>query len=377
MGGQAGAMHRFGMMWGAAALMVGVVVLAGVAGAAAGRDDGGSGWRFVKKDSSLWPSGRLVVFDRDSAWAFGADIGWRDDRADPTAFRWDGRRWRRSEIPAGHAVITAAGGVSAADLWVGTSAGRLLHWDGRAWTIVKRLAGMQITDVQAIGPDDVWVFATGGPGSGGVAWHRTAGGWTRTAMPFDFVNADAVASDDIWAVGMVGETPRPVVGHYDGRAWRIVPTGLRQESGHAYSGITATRQGIWITDSVNGFTEVPRSGRAGPVELTPHIDSVLLHRDEQGRWSSERLLDKAGRWRDGVAPVPDGKGGVWLLGSTDVNGYDSALVHRSADGRLTRTPVTPTAELTSLARIPGTDRLLATGTVHGGFRARSGVLSSG
>ncbi|MFI7617306.1 hypothetical protein ACIBP6_39395 [Nonomuraea terrae] len=62
----------------------------------------------------------------------------------------------------------------------------------------------------------------------------------------------------------------------------------------------------------------------------------------------------------GVPPVPDGRGGHWFLGSTDLNGSDSALAHRDLYGHWTRVPAG--GELTSLSAVPG-GPLLATGRI--------------
>ncbi|WP_345567258.1 hypothetical protein [Nonomuraea rosea] len=89
------------------------------------------------------------------------------------------------------------------------------------------------------------------------------------------------------------------------------------------------------------------------------MSSFLLSQTDSG-WRSEDTSAKAGRMGRDLPPVPDSRGGHWFLGSTDVNGSDSALAHRDPSGRWTKVPVG--GELTSLSAVPG-GPLLATGVI--------------
>src|SRR5205823_5892367 len=75
----------------------------------------------------------------------------------------------------------------------------------------------------------------------------------------------------------------------------------------------------------------------------------ILTRYDGRTWSTSTISMQGGLLRDGADPIPDGHGGIWLLGSTDVNGDDSALVHCSATGRWTRVPTRPATEFLHLA----------------------------
>ncbi|MGR6917944.1 hypothetical protein ACU635_27195 [[Actinomadura] parvosata] len=106
------------------------------------------------------------------------------------------------------------------------------------------------------------------------------------------------------------------------------------------SAVTADPSGVVITGEI---------GRS----------SFLLFQTGAG-WHREDTSAKAGRMIRDLPPVPGGRGGHWFLGSTDVNGSDSALAHRDASGRWTKVPAG--GELTSLSAVPGGPPL-ATGVI--------------
>ncbi|MFC4909504.1 hypothetical protein [Actinomadura gamaensis] len=353
-------------IWCAASAAAALVTAAGpaVAGpAAAGPAGAASGaitWRPVLNAPSMRFFGHLAVVDRDSAWAFGG-VTVAGGTVAPTAFRWERGRWQRVAFPAPRGgPVNGVAVASAKDVWAGTggspsSPALVMRWNGGRWDVAKRLPRSAfVTDVEAAGPGDVWTFTSTAAGRTSVAWRHTSRGWSKAVLPFNVLQASARSPRDMWAIGFAtgtgGFSSRPILAHYDGRTWRTVP--LPEPAGpdelHALMGVTADARGVWITDSVNGVRR-------------PVTDSVLLHLDPKGRWHTERLWSKVGRWGEDVPPVPDGKGGLWFLGSTDVNGYESALVHRSSTGSWTRSKISPVAELRTLARLPGTTRLLAAG----------------
>ncbi|WP_093168642.1 hypothetical protein [Sinosporangium album] len=298
---------------------------------------------------------RIVPLGERDIWAFGTRK-FREFTLGATAFHWDGEKWRKNDPPSEVGTsVAVAGASSPTNVWVvggGDDPTRgVARWDGGAWVTMSRVPTRSVEDIEVLGEDDVWLF-------GSETWHYTRGGWSRVEMPMSVYRAAAASADDIWVAGSHRhDQRRQLVGHYDGDTWRIVPLGdrlLPDASFHTTMvGVAADGPDVWIT--VNA---VP--GRPGPT--TP----ILLRRTE-GRWSSEAVTRVAGHWRETADPVPDGRGGVWFLGTTDVNGYDSALAHRSAVGAWTLAPVSPSAggaEFNTLTAIPGTSRLLATGHIE-------------
>ncbi|WP_188195167.1 hypothetical protein [Nonomuraea sp. SYSU D8015] len=338
-----------------------VAVLAGAGMLAAGLltampsgSAGNSAWRLVHQASSLAFSDDLVALGERDVWAFGSrQIGYW--RFGATAYHWDGERWADTGLPTrpGGSFMTA-GASSPTNVWAVTSGDEtgmeVLRWDGRAWTPQPRPPVSSAQDLIVLGEDDVWLF-------GEQSWHRTASGWADAHVPMVVSSASARSATDIWAVGWDrAEGGTPLVGHYDGRAWRLVPLGeaLPPSPTRRYSlaSVAAGASGVVITANVLDDT-------------TQTTKPILLHRTEDG-WRTEAVTEVTGPWRETSAPIPDGRGGHWFLGSTDVNGYDSALAHRSAGGAWTVTPVSPipgTAEFVTLASVPGTSRFLATGQI--------------
>lgn len=289
------------------------------------------GWRVEKTASSLTYGAELVVPSATSAWAFGHDgpdqtVQW------PAAYRWDGRTWRKAALPGGRiGGITATDATGAANVWAVTETGTVLRWNGTAWSRTVHAAPPQPTALVTTGPADVWVFGMNSTGNRHYDGHR----WTTVATPFSVFAADARSATDIWAAGR-RPGGAPVIGHYDGTRWRIVPvkTPLGPQDQGGYDRLTIDGRNVWITGTRSSWT-------------AHRTCSILTHYD--GRTWSTTTITQAGLLRDGVAPVPDGRGGIWLLGSTDVNGYDSALVHRDVTGRWTRLRIRPATELLGLA----------------------------
>jgi hypothetical protein len=99
-----------------------------------------------------------------------------------------------------------------------------------------------LRDVSVVTPTDVWaVGAWIDRGSHTLAAHWDGSGWTTVPTPdapnkqhsYGLSAVDAVASDDVWAVGedVAADNPGdvgPLLLHYDGTAWRewLAPSGV-------------------------------------------------------------------------------------------------------------------------------------------------------
>jgi hypothetical protein len=128
--------------------------------------------------------------------------------------------------------LLLAGSTSAA----GSSAtGPLVeHWNGSSWTETATPVTEWLEAVAAASPDDVWTFGYSGahaPAAGhwdGSAWQRVPLPRPKGAQAVELVGAAAPAADDVWAVGSweAASAPllRPLVEHWDGSSWKIVPT---------------------------------------------------------------------------------------------------------------------------------------------------------
>jgi hypothetical protein len=278
----------------------------------------------------------VVAASRDAAWAFGA----RNPSGEtlvPVAARWNGTTWRNSPLPSGlTSEIVAASTDSASDAWAVTNlGGDILHWNGTAWAVAKRLTGEgQLTGVTALSPTDIWVFGGGGAIGGLGTWHYDGSTWTeQTGGALGIDHASALSPADIWAIG--GKTsPQTTIVHYNGTTWTdVTASGL---AGLSFSDIVALPQ-----DSVWLLTHSP----------TARLGGSLVH-FAGGKVTRFRIP-----WAiDPGRLAPDGRGGFWLSASSNRRSY---AVHWSASGKWSRVPV----NAAGLALIPGTTSLWAAGAV--------------
>jgi hypothetical protein len=168
----------------------------------------------------------------DDAWAVGSTPH------GTLITHWDGAAWRVvHDGGLGHGSESFLYGVSVVapdDVWVAGTEVRsytsiVKHWDGSTWQLVPVPVHAFLMDVAATGPKDVWVVGEV-PFQGWQFLHWD--GQTWTTFPADEPHADAIesldalASDDVWAVGLVDHDgdPGTLVEHWDGASWTVVPT---------------------------------------------------------------------------------------------------------------------------------------------------------
>ncbi|MGR6999143.1 hypothetical protein ACU686_14985 [Yinghuangia aomiensis] len=107
--------------------------------------------------------------------------------------------------------------------------------------------GGGLLGITALAPNDVWAVGwtqvldesipdpDGGPTTivdhhEGLVQHWDGRAWNRVTVPQPFASwalsgVSASGPDDIWAVGNgYGDDDTPVVMHYDGRSWTVLPT---------------------------------------------------------------------------------------------------------------------------------------------------------
>jgi hypothetical protein len=281
----------------------------------------------------------VVAPGKSDAWAFGGTAlsGGTAPSGRPVAERWNGRAWRASPLPAGlHDTINAASAASATDIWAVTHfGGYVLHWNGTRWSLAKRLAGGgQLTGVTAVSADDVWVFGGGGSTGGLGTWHFNGRAWQQwKGNASGLENASALSGSNIWALGGT-LTPFSTIMHFNGRSWRpVTATAL---SGLSFRDIRAFgRNDIWACGT--GASDFP----------------WLVHFNG-ARWT--RIMFP---WRvDPSRIAADGRGGLWVTALGPTN--QPFVVHRTATGRWSRTPIS--TFLFGLALIPGTASLWGVGS---------------
>ncbi|MEU6084367.1 hypothetical protein [Streptomyces sp. NPDC047108] len=322
-------------------------------------------------DDDIWVVGNATdatdATDRDGDGDDSADDGFllHDDgtgwerRPMPESFGRSVHEARFDAVDSGGVLLTA----SARDL----GAPRMAHWNGTRWTPVPRLPDdPRIADVRAFAPDDIWVL-----GGGTRAYHWDGARWTALDLPVTAGALDGVAPDDVWAVGSRDRDPggdpegryaQPAAAHWDGRAWKSVPT-----PGYRY-GVPAPEQTAYLTEVVAlGDDDVRAYG-----ELTSVSEDDEPDPPEQGirlRWNGTgwtKLPNAEGACAERGRAVRDGDRGSVL----------GAKWYRSADGDCEGIAqpelpsgggISPDARqslrLHAITAVPGTDTVLGVGSV--------------
>jgi hypothetical protein len=116
------------------------------------------------------------------------------------------------------------------------------RWDGKAWTVVESpmfAEGGDLQGVDVISAKNAWAVGSRGDPSGvfktvierwdGDAWRLVPSPNAGLGLPPNGSLAAvlALSKEDVWAVGSsltCAEIPQPLIEHWDGRQWRVVPS---------------------------------------------------------------------------------------------------------------------------------------------------------
>jgi Tol biopolymer transport system component len=210
------------------------------------------------------------------AWAVGV---WGEESSDTLIEHWDGSKWTvvsSPQLPLWSGEFDGVAAVSANDVWaVGATGGDpasfyahpntlVEHWDGSSWSVVPSPSPPPDTDntygtylraVSASGPNDIW--AVGGVGSTlqPLIEHWDGTSWSVVPNPqvgtqASLLGVAAIASDDAWAIGRYsdGSASHTVFEHWDGSSWSVV---LGPDPGWPYfARVTAVSSGdVWAAGS--------------------------------------------------------------------------------------------------------------------------------
>jgi hypothetical protein len=315
-------------------ILLATVLVSPAAVSMAGVAAPGGGWTVVPSPNPSDEGNYLTALAPVSAndvWAVGTS--WYRPNSVPGTLteHWDGSAW--SVVPSpngtpGYNELYGAAAVSSSDVWAvgyhnianyGSEKTMALHWDGTQWSIVPtRNIGPNanmLRAVSAVASNDVWAVGLGASTSNEVGRplieHWDGARWTLVRSPrvgrgFGILNGlAALSADDVWAVGThQGST---LIEHWDGTAWAVVPSpeGARAES-ELYAVSAAGPDDVWaVGDSYDN--------RGG--------DTLVEHWDGT-QWTVVPSLDGPQPNTALYGVLALGSGNVWAVGST----YDPVLV---------------------------------------------------
>jgi hypothetical protein len=179
---------------------------------------------------------------------------------------WNGNNWSvvASPNPTGktYVVLNGVAAISASDIWAVGHSGDpssiplqtlTEHWNGTSWSIIPSPSpgtynGNVLNAVDAIAANDVWAvgwYQSGSTGQegGALTMHWDATQWTVVPNPsrWTLYGVTAIASNDVWAVG------EQSILHWDGTSWSSVsfplPPGDSYQILKAISAVSAND--IW------------------------------------------------------------------------------------------------------------------------------------
>lgn len=316
-----------------------------------------SGWHVVYRFAPGGYAGYTeIAVSGSHAWAVGSGRSVAADGLPAAAYYANGK-WSVSPLPRTQYGIGAIDTVSSDgldDAWAAAPGG-VLHWHKGKWRFVRRWRfgdggppGPLMTGINALSPDNVWVFSPTNYGIG--SWHLHGRTWTRlTGAGREIYAASALSATDMWAIGGPGNGS---ILHYVRGTWRYV-SGPAQK-GLAFGAIFASSPtSVWVTASPAGKTALQLlhlQGTRWTAYPMPWSLPLTAFQPPQVAWGSVS---------------PDGRGGFWITAAPTEAGQHW-LLHFSSSGKWSRF-ATGLASIRNTVRIPGTAELWGAGWVpqHG------------
>lgn len=132
------------------------------------------------------------------------------------------------------------------------------HWNGAEWEVTHGVAprsGSELRAVTAISPTNLW--AVGSRASVPLAEHYHGKSWSPVVVPTpnrkgsgaELIAVSATSAKDVWAVGSIGPHTHTLIEHFNGTAWKVVPSP--RVVGYKLMSIAAlTRRNAWAVGSL-------------------------------------------------------------------------------------------------------------------------------
>jgi hypothetical protein len=166
--------------------------------------------------------------------------------------------------------LEAVSAVSSDDIWaVGTRTPRgflskdtfVQHWDGTRWRRVfsgQHHARCDLRSIQALAADDIWAVGTRVSHAVDVftlTEHWNGSSWRRVPSPNrsgslardELFAVSGTATDDVWAVGFYNQpvSHRPLVEHWDGSTWVTVDAPQKSSYDELYGVAAVSSDDAW------------------------------------------------------------------------------------------------------------------------------------
>jgi hypothetical protein len=307
----------------------------------------------------------LTAVGRNDAWAFGQTASGR-----AIAVHWDGSTWTGSRIPGAFAPPGFISATGPDNIWAGGSecmsgpagtsvtATYVARYNGRTWTTRKwTTAAFCEAALVTTGPENGWLLGND------RALHFTGKLWRKISLPDlgQVIAATAVSASDIWTFSARFNSlhlsrSKAFFTHYDGHAWGRVSLPHIKLPRHAYiypyAVAAASARSIWASATI-----YPAAAH-----------SFLLHFTGK-KW---QIIPLPGKPAQLLQVAPDGSGGAWAIMFRSASGeYVFAHYARGAwkydavptAGLPGLVPGSASFDVYALARIPGSQSMLASGDV--------------
>jgi hypothetical protein len=240
-------------------------------------------------------------------------VGWHYSNVyHPIAAHWDGISWSLAPLPPGEYTLWDVEVVAASQAWAVAGDGRILRRNGSNWTqaegprpypYIGYFQGISQVPGATI---ELWVagsrnvdqrfktFTFRYLGSCPAFTPTPTGcqtGWSVMYGPNRDPSANtlhsvaAVSANDVWAVGTAGSPYGPLIVHWDGSYWEIVPPPAGTEDGQLQDIVAIAANDIWAVGS---------NGRGG---------TLTLH------WNGNT-------WVVVPSPNPGGSNTLWAVSAT-------------------------------------------------------------
>jgi hypothetical protein len=286
----------------------------------------GTAWMVVPTVDSAMPNNvfsAVAAVAPNDVWAMGYE-------GPPSGYyytlieHWDGTAWKIAQDGTVQGFIRGAAATASNDVWaVGSTGyvgeGLIEHWDGARWKKTLLHGAIVLNSVVALSPSDVWAVgfkstrAGSGEGDDTFTVHFDGTKWThvRSPSPLHTFNIDqnwltavtAIASNDVWAVGVTRDTDYGILDqtlteHWDGTRWRVVAS--RNPGG---PGMYDDLWGVAVLDS----SDLYAVGEVGESTFSPieeHWDAV--------KWRNEHAPSLQGALQ---AVAQAGGAELWAVGN--------------------------------------------------------------